>query len=40
MMLEYKLVNANRVCPGIQKVRASPATLSVVATRIYMYTQE
>jgi len=31
-MLEYELVDANGVCPGIQKVRAEPATRSAVAT--------
>jgi len=32
MRLEYEVVDANRVCPGIQKVRVEPATKSVVAT--------
>jgi len=32
MRLEYKLVDANRVCPGIHKVRVGPDTSSVVAT--------
>jgi len=27
-----KLMNANRVCPGIHKVRKGPATRSAVAT--------
>ena len=30
--LEYELVDANRVCPGIHNVRVGPATRSVVAT--------
>ena len=30
--LEYELVDANRVCQGIQKVRVAPATRSAVAT--------
>ena len=30
--LEYELVDANRVCQGIQKVRVGPATRSAVAT--------
>ena len=30
---EYELVDANRFCPGIQKVRVEPATRSVVATQ-------
>ena len=33
MRLEYKLVDANRVCPGIHKVRVKPATWSMVATQ-------
>ena len=33
MMLEYELVDANGVCPGIQKVRVEPATRSAVATQ-------
>jgi len=32
MRLEHELVDANRVCPGIQKVRVGPATRSAVAT--------
>jgi len=32
MKLEYELVDANRVCQGIQKVRVEPATRSVIAT--------
>ena len=36
-MLEYKLVNGNRVCPGIQKVRVGHATRSVVATHDRKY---
>ena len=35
MRLEYELVDANRVCPGIHKVRVGPATRSVVATCKY-----
>ena len=31
-MLEYELLDANRVCQGIQKVRVEPATRSAVAT--------
>jgi len=34
MTLEYELVDTNRVCSGIQKVRVGPATRSAVATRI------
>ena len=30
--LEYELVDANRVCQGIQKIIVEPATRSVVAT--------
>jgi len=30
--LEYELVDAHRVCPGIHKVRVGPATRSTVAT--------
>jgi len=30
--LEYKLVDANEVCQGIQKVRVEPATRSAVVT--------
>jgi len=32
MTLEYDMVDANRVCQGIQKVRVEPATRSAVAT--------
>jgi len=32
MTLEYELVDAHRVCQGIQKVRVEPATRSAVAT--------
>jgi len=32
MTLEYELVDANGVCPGIQKVRVDTATQSAVAT--------
>jgi len=32
MTLEYELVDANEVCPGIQKVRVEPTTRSAVAT--------
>ena len=35
-MLEYELVDANRVCQGIQKVRVEPATRSAVATCNYI----
>jgi len=31
-MLKYKLVDANGVCQGIQKVRVEPATRCAVAT--------
>jgi len=34
-MLEYELVDANRVYQGIQKVRVEPATRSVVATWLH-----
>ena len=34
--LEYELVDANGVCPGIQKVRVEPAARSAVATWILM----
>ena len=33
---EYELVDANRVCPGIHKVRGGPATRSAVATCKYV----
>jgi len=33
MRLEYEMVDANRVCPGIQKFRVGPATRSAVDTR-------
>ena len=32
MTLEYDLMDANRVCQGIQKVIVEPATRSAVAT--------
>ena len=32
MRLEYELVDGNRVCPGIHKVRGRPATRSAVDT--------
>jgi len=32
MRLEYELVDADRVCPGIHKVRLGLATRSAVAT--------
>ena len=28
MTLNYKLIDTNRICPGIHKVRARPATRS------------
>jgi len=34
--LEHELVDANRVCPGIHKVRVGPATRSAVATCNYV----
>ena len=32
MTLEYELVDADRVCPGVHKVGVGPATRSAVAT--------
>ena len=35
--LEYELVDANRVCPGIHKVRVGPAARSAVPTWLINY---